>query len=94
MPRQPHQAAYWEVELPLDLDLRAARRDWCRSNVPAVTGRLPWISPGRPTGDEEFSSWWRDDPGATETWRFADHDAAMMFDMAMESAGEPSFTAL
>lgn len=86
MAAKPHQAAYWEVDLPLDPELRAARRDWCRLNVAAVPNGLPWISPRQPTEDGEFGAWWRGDPGATETWRFARHEDAVLFEMVWRAA--------
>jgi hypothetical protein len=75
--RRPHQAAYWQVTLPIDADLRPARRRWCRSNIAAVPGRINWIAP---SSLRVTDSWSRPD-GLGEIWHFAQHEDAVMFEM-------------
>lgn len=80
MPRRPHQAAYWQVELVFDPARRGALRDWCRCNVAPVPDHISWMSPRPPTEDERFLAI-VDATRLTETWRFHRHDDAVMFEM-------------
>lgn len=80
MPRRPHQAAYWEVELVFDPARRGELRNWCRGNIAPVRDHISWMAPRPSTEDDQFRAW-RGDPGVTETWRFHRHDDAVMFEM-------------